>query len=45
MHLNAETGSYVYKLLAMKEVIQKPESYGYKNAYAWLKPAEELAAN
>jgi membrane-bound lytic murein transglycosylase D len=45
MHLNAETGSYVYKLLAMKEVINKPEAYGYKNAYAWLKPAEELAAN
>jgi hypothetical protein len=45
MHLNAETGSYVYKLIAMKEVIKKPEHYGYKNGYAWLKPAEVLAAN
>jgi len=43
MDLNHETGSYVYKLLAMKEVIKKPEEYGYKNAYAWLKPAETLA--
>lgn len=42
MHLNAETGSYVYKLIAMKEVISKPETYGYKNGYAWLKPSDEL---
>ncbi|MES2278440.1 MAG: lytic transglycosylase domain-containing protein [Bacteroidota bacterium] len=45
MHLNAETGSYVYKLLAMKEVISKPRDYGYKNSYAQLTPLELLAAN
>jgi len=45
MHLNAETGSYVYKLLAMKEVINKPETYGYKNAYAYLAPSESLTIN
>lgn len=44
MHLNAETGSYVYKLLAMKEVIRNPVTYGYKNTYSWLKPSEELLA-
>ena len=45
MHLNAETGSYVYKLIAMKEVINKPENYGYKNNYSWLKKSQLLAAN
>jgi hypothetical protein len=44
MRLNAETGSYVYKLIAMKEVISRPGEYGYKNVYPWLKPAELLAA-
>ncbi|MBE9661510.1 lytic transglycosylase domain-containing protein [Mucilaginibacter myungsuensis] len=45
MHLNAETGNYVYKLLAMKQVISKPEQNGYeKNSYAWLKPNEVLLA-
>lgn len=43
--LNRETGTYVYKLVAMKEVISKPTSYGYKNAYGQLKPAEMLALN
>jgi membrane-bound lytic murein transglycosylase D len=45
MHLNAETGSYVYKLLAMKEVINRPTTYGYKNTYTWLKSSQLLAAN
>jgi membrane-bound lytic murein transglycosylase D len=31
MHLNHETGTYVYKLVAMKEIISQPEKYGYKN--------------
>jgi len=30
MHLNRETGSYVYKLIAMKEIIEKPSEYGYR---------------
>jgi hypothetical protein len=34
MHLNHETGIYVYKLIAMKEIISKPANYGYKVAYA-----------
>ncbi|GAA4320529.1 hypothetical protein GCM10023149_19850 [Mucilaginibacter gynuensis] len=33
MRLNRETGSYVYKLIAMKEVIQNPKKYGYKEEY------------
>ena len=44
MHLNTETGNYVYKLIAMKEVISKPQDYGYKNSYSLLKPAAMLAA-
>ncbi|WP_240903242.1 lytic transglycosylase domain-containing protein [Sphingobacterium sp. SGG-5] len=27
--LNGETGSYVYKLVSMKEIIEKPAKYGY----------------
>jgi len=45
MHLNAETGSYVYKLIAMKAVISKPADYGYKNNYNWLKPSADLLAS
>ena len=30
MHLNQETGSYVYHLIAMKEIIERPQLYGYK---------------
>ena len=29
MHLNRETGSYVYNLIAMKAVIDNPQKYGY----------------
>ncbi|OKS88409.1 lytic transglycosylase domain-containing protein [Mucilaginibacter polytrichastri] len=46
MSLNRETASYVYKLIAMKEVIKKPKDYGYHNVYAsYLQPAELLAVN
>jgi hypothetical protein len=29
MHFNAETGSYLYRVIAMKQVIEQPELYGY----------------
>lgn len=29
LKLNSETGSYVYKLISVKEVIEKPSKYGY----------------
>ncbi|WP_233524464.1 lytic transglycosylase domain-containing protein [Mucilaginibacter conchicola] len=35
MSLNRETGSYVYKLIAMKEIITNPEKYGYKDYYSY----------
>jgi membrane-bound lytic murein transglycosylase D len=45
MVLNRETGSYVYKLIAMKEIINKPKKYGYKNFYTYLqKPLPFLVA-
>jgi membrane-bound lytic murein transglycosylase D len=33
MHLNHETGAYVYNLIAMKAIISQPKKYGYKNYY------------
>jgi membrane-bound lytic murein transglycosylase D len=30
MHFNPETGSYMYRIIAMKQVIEQPELYGYK---------------
>ena len=30
LHLNAETGNYIYRVIAMKEIIERPERYGYK---------------
>lgn len=30
MRLNRETGAYVYKLIAMKEIIENPSEYGYR---------------
>jgi membrane-bound lytic murein transglycosylase D len=33
MHLNRETGAYVYNLIAMKEIISRPVKYGYKQVY------------
>jgi membrane-bound lytic murein transglycosylase D len=45
MSLNRETGSYVYKLIAMKEIINKPTKYGYKNYYSYIqKPLPFLVA-
>jgi membrane-bound lytic murein transglycosylase D len=38
MHLNAETGNYVYNLIAMKAIINNPKKYGYGNYYTYLKP-------
>ena len=35
MHLNKETGAYVYKLVAMKEIIGQPIKYGYSALYAY----------
>lgn len=43
MHLNRETGSYVYNLIAMKEIISKPEKYGFKQNYC-CSPALQLLA-
>jgi membrane-bound lytic murein transglycosylase D len=34
MKLNPETAIYVYKLVAMKEIIEHPELYGYRKAVA-----------
>jgi membrane-bound lytic murein transglycosylase D len=48
MHLNKETGSYVYRIIAMKEVIEHPELYGYKKYYDFgtnQQPAELVALN
>ena len=30
LHLNSETGRYVYRLLAVKEVLSHPETYGFQ---------------
>jgi membrane-bound lytic murein transglycosylase D len=30
LHLNSETGRYVYRILAVKEVLSKPETYGFQ---------------
>ncbi len=47
LHLNAETGSYVYRIIAMKEIIERPELYGYKkyNTYASIEPSDLMALN
>jgi len=45
MHLNRETGVYVYNLIAMKEIISKPVSYGFKPVYAHTQISEFLAYN
>jgi membrane-bound lytic murein transglycosylase D len=36
MALNRETGSYIYKIIAMKEIISNPSKYGYKNFYSYM---------
>jgi len=45
MHLNHETGMYVYKLIAMKEIISKPADYGYKTVCAVVPTHEWQAYN
>jgi membrane-bound lytic murein transglycosylase D len=46
MSLNRETGSYVYKLIAMKEIINKPRKYGYSSYYGYLqKPVPYMLAS
>jgi membrane-bound lytic murein transglycosylase D len=46
MHFNPETGSYVYKLIAMKAIIEKPASYGYKAPFSYnLQHSHLLAFN
>jgi membrane-bound lytic murein transglycosylase MltF len=42
MRLNHETGTYVYKLVAMKQIISYPERYGYKT---FSKPQQLMAYN
>ena len=43
MHLNRETATYVYNLIAMKAIINHPKKYGYKNYYGSFKQSELLA--
>ncbi len=50
MHLNRETGIYVYNLVAMKAIINQPDKYGFKKQRSVFKlnsltPPELLAAN
>jgi membrane-bound lytic murein transglycosylase D len=33
MHLNRETGAYVYNLIAMKAIISEPGKYGFRSYY------------
>jgi hypothetical protein len=33
MHLNRETGSYIYNVIAMKAIICQPGKFGFKNPY------------
>lgn len=46
MHFNRETGTYIYKLIAMKEIIENPQEYGYKDYYSFnLQPADLINFN
>lgn len=45
MHLNRETGNYVYSLIAMKEIIAKPEKHGYNVYYAYQQPKDLITFN
>jgi membrane-bound lytic murein transglycosylase D len=45
MHLNRETGSYVYNLIAMKAVISQPKKYGYNSFYKTRGLTELVAIN
>jgi len=44
MHLNRETGNYIYAILAMKEIIANPGKYGYQYVYSYV-PNKLLAYN
>jgi membrane-bound lytic murein transglycosylase D len=45
MHLNRETGDYIYNILAMKEIIVKPAKYGYNGLYSYVPQAQLLQYN
>lgn len=45
MHLNRETGSYVYNIIAMKAIIGEPQKYGYDGYYTYREPKQLLAYN
>jgi membrane-bound lytic murein transglycosylase D len=45
MHLNHETASYVYSLIAMKAIINQPEKYGYKTYFNGIRQPQLLALN
>ncbi len=45
MHLNRETGNYLYTILAMKEVILQPERYGYHRIFSTVPATNLLAYN
>ena len=44
LHLNSETARYVYRLLALREVMEKPDQFGFqltaKDVYAPLEGRE-----
>ena len=44
MHFNHETGVYIYRIIAMKQVIEQPELYGYKNIYNLSLPMANVMA-
>jgi membrane-bound lytic murein transglycosylase D len=45
MHFNRETGTYVYKLLAVKQAIGTPhKQYAYDTDYSYMQPLQTLAA-
>lgn len=41
MKLNSETGSYVYKLISMKQIMEDPVRYGYKATRSMLAYSEK----
>ena len=48
MHFNPETGTYLYRIIAMKQVIEQPELYGYRRKMPQpvnLQPTGLLAIN
>ncbi|HEY9197152.1 MAG TPA: lytic transglycosylase domain-containing protein [Mucilaginibacter sp.] len=44
MRLNRETGVYVYKLIAMKAIIEQPKKFGYKDYYNITQTPNQLLA-